>query len=93
MADNEYTFEHLEAAACMWEHVMNKLRRVKPGDVNPWDDYREGYGMCALRETVIRHAPTLQEAYERAHANGYRQAFDWEFVPKYMEDHITRILA
>lgn len=88
----EYTYDHLEAAACMWEHVLDRLRRHVPKR-NPWDEYREAYGMAALRALVIRHAPTLQEAYERAVDNGYDQPFDWEFVPKYMEDHVTRVLA
>ena len=87
----EYTYDHLEAGACMWEHVLNILRRRK--DHNPWDEYREAYGMAALRAIVIRHAPTLQEAYERAVDNGYDAPFDWDFVPKYMEDHVARVLA
>jgi hypothetical protein len=87
----EYTYDHLEAGACMWEHVLNILRRRK--DHNPWDEYREAYGMAGLRRTVIRHAPQLQEAYASACDNGYTAAFDWDFVPKYMEDHVTRILT
>ena len=85
----EYTYEHLEAAACMWEHVLQRLRRAR----NPWSDYRDAYGACALREAVIRHAPTLEVEYQKAFANGYDKAFDWEYVPKYMEDHVTRILT
>lgn len=88
----EYTFAHLEAAACMWEHVLERIRRHK-GGLNPWLEYREAYGAAKLRETVILHAPTLDEAYQRAMRNGYDQPFDWEFVPKYMEDHVTRILT
>jgi hypothetical protein len=88
-----YTFEHLEAAACMWEHVLTRLRRVRPGDVNPWDDYRNAYGMAALRQKVILHATELEKRYQDATANGYDQAFDWEYVPKYMEDHVTRVLT
>lgn len=88
----DYTYEHIEAGACMWEHVLLQLRRHREKG-NPWEDYREAYGMCTLRETVIRHAPELETAYLAAVANGYDKAFDWEYVPKYMEDHITRILA
>jgi hypothetical protein len=89
----EYSYEHLEAAACMWEHVIGQLRRVKVGQSNAWAEYALAYGQSALRETVIRHAPILQEAWVRAHENGYDEPFDWEFVPKYMEDHVTRILT
>jgi len=89
----KFSSEHMEAAACMWEHVLQRIRRVKPGDVNPWDEYREAYGMAALREVVIFHAPELELAYVQAVANGYDKAFDWEYVPKYMEDHVARILA
>lgn len=88
----EYSFAHLEAAACMWEHVLDALRRHREKR-NPWEEYREAYGMCNLRETVIRHAPVLEEEYQKAVANGYDKAFDWEYVPKYMEDHVTRILT
>lgn len=90
--DNEYTFAHLEAAACMWEHVLRQLRRHREKG-NPWLDYQEAYGAAQLRETVIRHAPILEAEYQAAVKNGYEKGFDWEYVPKYMEDHITRILA
>jgi hypothetical protein len=91
-----YTYDQMEAAACMWEHVLGRLRRAKPGDRNPWAEYKEAYGMCQLRERVILHAPVLEEAYQRAKANDtydYEGTFDWDFVPKYMEDHVTRILT
>jgi len=88
-----YTYEHLEAAACMWEHVLHSVRRAKPGDKNPWNNFREVYGMAELRERVITHAPALEVAYRAAVANGYDKPFDWEFVPKYMEDHVARIIA
>ena len=90
--ENEYSYAHLEAAACMWEHVLRELRRHREKG-NPWDEYREAYGMCELRERVIRHAPVLEAAYQEAEKNGYDRAFDWEYVPKYMEDHVTRILT
>lgn len=89
----EFTYEHLEAAACMWEHVLQSLRRVRVGDQNPWAEYKAAYGMATLREAVIRHAPTLEAEYQKAVENGYDAPFDWEYVPKYMEDHITRILT
>lgn len=92
-AKAEYTFDQLEAAACMWEHVLQRLRRVKPGDKNPWDEFRNAYGMARLREVVITHAPILVAKYHEAVRNGYDKAFDWEFVPKFMEDHIAGILA
>jgi len=90
--DETYTFAHLEAAACMWEHVLHALRKHRESR-NPWDEFREAYGMCELRERVIRHAPVLEVEYQKAVANGYDKGFDWEYVPKYMEDHVTRILT
>jgi hypothetical protein len=87
-----YTFEHLEAAACMWEHVLQRMRR--PNKVsNHWEDYATAHGMAALRATVIAHAPILEEEYQKAVENGYDKCFDWDYVPKYMEDHVTRILT
>ena len=91
-ADTDYTYEHLEAGACMWEYVLDAMRRHREKQ-NPWTEYREAYGMATLRATVIRHAPTLEAAYQDAQANGYDKDFDWAYVPKYMEDHVTRILT
>lgn len=85
----DYSVEELEAAACMWEHVLAKLR----GNWTHWLDYKNAHGMAALRATVIAHAPQLEAAYVAAVANGYDKDFDWDFVPKYMEEHITRILT
>ena len=73
IGDETYTFAHLEAAACMWEHVLHALRRHREGR-NPWEEYREAYGMCELRERVIRHAPVLEVEYQKAVANGYEQS-------------------
>ena len=91
-AKPEYTWAQLEAAACMWEYVVRELRRHRDAR-NPWDEYREGYGMVPLRCAVIRHAPELFAAYEEAIKNGYEKDFDRDFIPKYMEDHVTRILT
>lgn len=88
----EYTYAHLESAACMWEYVLSALRRHREAR-NPWDEYREAYGMAGLREKVILHARDMERHYQEAVANGYDKDFDWEFVPKYMEDHVTRILT
>jgi hypothetical protein len=89
--DTDYTYEHLEAAACMWEHVLAELRRNR--ERNPWEEYREAYGMAQLRAVVIRHAPKLEAAYLEAVANGYDKDFDWEYVPKYMQSHMVAILT
>ena len=88
----EFSYEHLEAAACMWEHVLEQLRPRNPVQT-PWHEYREAYGMANLRERVILHSRELERHYQEARENGYDQPFDWEFVPKYMEDHVTRILT
>src|SRR5215510_5740341 len=53
-----YTYEHLEAAACMWEHVLGRLRRPNHQHME-WEDYKDAYGMASLRAAVIRHAPEL----------------------------------
>ena len=88
----EYSYEHLEAAACMWEHVLGRLRRPNHQHME-WEDYKDAYGMASLRAAVIRHAPELEKHYLEAVANGYDKDFDWDFVPKYMNDHATRILT
>ena len=92
--DKEYTWEHLDAAACMWEHVLEQLGRVKVNASNPWADYKAAYGMAALRDTVLRHVVTLQNEWAEANENGYEGgSFDWDFVPEYMEKYVTRILT
>lgn len=89
-----YTWGQLEAAACMWEYVLDRMRRAaKAGLPTPWDDYRDGYGTVQLRCTVIRHAPELLTAYEAALANKYQKDFDRDFIPQYMEEYVTRILT
>lgn len=88
---SQYSYEHCETAMCMWEHVLQQLRSRRAR--NPWSEYHEAYGMCALRDAVNHHVPTLEAEYAKAVENGYDKAFDWEFVPKYMEDHVTRILT
>jgi hypothetical protein len=87
-----YTFEHLEAAACAWEFVLNQLRRNLTHG-NPWKEFQQAYGVAALRERVVQHTHALETAYQDALKNGYDKDFDWEFVPQYMHDHVTRILT
>lgn len=88
--DTHYTTDDMEAGACMWEHVLTQLRRAPE---SAWAGFCEAYGMAELRLKVIRHAPVLDAKYQEAVANGYGDSFDWDFVPKYMEDHVTRVLA
>jgi len=90
--DTDYTEEHLDAAACMWEHVLERLRRPRERSMH-WEEYKSAHGMAELRAAVVRHAPELERHYQEAVANGYDKPFDWDFVPKYMEDHVTRILT
>jgi hypothetical protein len=49
--------------------------------------------MAALRDAVLAHVKILEAEYQRARENGYDEAFDWEYVPDYMEKYITRILT
>ena len=87
-----YTWAQLETAAIMWEHVWELTRRGLAG-AGPWLDYRNAYGIVALRCRVIQHAPELFAAYEKALTNKYAKDFDRDFVTQYMEDHVTRILT
>jgi len=87
-----YTWAQLEAAACMWQHVWDATYRRRAGG-DPWLDYRDAYGIVALRLAVIEHAPVLLTAYEEALKNGYEKDFDLDFIPKYLKDHVTRILT
>jgi hypothetical protein len=79
----------------MWEHVLHQLHkyRLHGRTGRAWSEYAYAYGMAGLREKVLLHAPTLETEYQQAVANGYAKDFDRDYVPKYMEDHVARVLT
>lgn len=78
-------FDKLEAAACLWEAVLDELRDAPPG---PLHRIAEDVGMAELRRQVIELSETCNEAYEIASENGYDYPFDWNFVPWFL-DHVV----
>ena len=90
----QYTYDHLEAAACAWEYVLGQIAQRER---NNWHRFAESWGMAQLRAQVIEHAPAIQGAYELAVARKEEIAtagcFDWDFVPAYLAEHCDEILG
>lgn len=96
MAERAYTYDHIDAAMCIWEEITNpSLAEAE----QPWNDYREKWGTAGLRDCVItKLAWPCHEAWERAQ-HRYEAAmqatgeevpdpgsFDWEFVPLWIRE-------
>lgn len=74
-------------AACLWESVL---------ELDMFPDIHQTMGTAYLRETVCEFAVLVEESYETAFVNGYDDAFDWEFVPWFLEncidpEHLTPV--
>jgi len=88
MAERAFTYDHVDAAMCIWEEMTNP--KLKEAD-QPWTAHREKWGAAGLRDVVItKLAWPCHEAWERAMARYEGNddpndtdpgSFDWEFVP------------
>lgn len=94
--DDRYTDDDMEAALCMWEHVLEQLRGPSR---TAWHMWTESVGMASARSTVMQFAKRCAADYEKAKADetsAYHvenQCFDWEWVPDWMEEHRGEITA
>lgn len=91
--DKAYTksYDLVEDAGRLWEAVLEHLQR-SPAQATEtteilWRIQKQG-GMADMRSRVIDLAPTLQKDYLAAVADGYDAAFDWEFVPDWLAEHV-----
>lgn len=91
MEEVSYTENDVDAAMCAWQHVLKQLRSAR--ERNPWRDFREAYGEDVLRATIARESRDLETAWREAKANKYAKDFALDFVPQYLEMHITKILT
>lgn len=85
-----YTYTQMEAAVCLWEHVLEILETPNAGDNDdgPLVVLRENIGTSCLRHEVMKLAVTVDEAFKLAESNDwpFDEPFDWEFVPKFMSE-------
>jgi hypothetical protein len=72
----------IEAAMCAWEHVVEEVQK---GGTR-WGKQASRVGMAELRSLVASFAPVVHEAYEYALTQGYKDCFDWDFVPAFLEE-------
>jgi hypothetical protein len=83
MAEQLSLFDAAEAAACLWEEVLEN--RDRP-------DVRAAFDNCGsadLRATVCGWAEPVHRDWEEASANGYDDPFDFEFVPAWIKANAT----
>lgn len=76
-------FDAAEAAACLWEEVLENRERP---DVRAAFEHR---GCADLRATVCGWAEPVHRDWEQASANGYDDPFDFEFVPAWIKANVT----
>lgn len=69
------TICEVEAALCMWEHILDNTEHYKP--------QMEGVGYTALRHCSMQAGLIAHEVYELLQTQGheYCTSYDWEFVP------------
>lgn len=83
-----YTRDHMEAACCLWE-AMLELRTAK--DFSTLPDGGDvvvaafkAHGAVAMRDVAIDLAVVANAAWESAPADERTEPFDWEFCPKFI---------
>lgn len=84
--ENLYAPEPLLTVMCLWEFVLADLGTRGP---SPYGDFLSQNGTAGLRERIASFAPSCDAAYAYAVQLGYDDAFDWEFVPRFMSLCIT----
>lgn len=76
-------FDAAEAAACLWEEV---LERKEQPDVKAAFEHR---GYADLRASVCGWVEQVHHDWQEAAANGYDSPFDFEFVPDWVSANVT----
>jgi hypothetical protein len=72
----------LEAALCAWEHLLEVYRNNPDGF-----DYLGGAGQA--RMICAELAPAIHYGYHIANVDDKCHAFDWDFVPWFMENCVV----
>jgi hypothetical protein len=90
------TYDQIEAACCIWEALLETMKNVDhqlsmgmPCDV--WDlkllQGFQDHGASEMRHLAITHAHQCHMDYAKAVEDGYDDAFDWDFVPTWVEEN------
>lgn len=101
MAERVYTYDHVDAALCIWEEIVSPMLEDAP---QPWTSFREEWGTASLRHVVVtelawpcheawerawrRHEDAMQATGEGPEAAPDPGSFDWEFVPFWIRECI-----
>lgn len=70
----------LEAACCIWEEMIDQFRRAQGEKFAHFPG-----GFASARSWAYNQAETVHMAWEIAQLAGFNDAFDWEFVPAFLE--------
>ena len=82
--------ELLEAATCAWEYASEQLMQHTH---DKWGKFAEWTGSSGLRLHMCELAEQIHIAYTIAQRRGYDEAFDWEFVPAFLQRATDENLA
>lgn len=75
MTDQHYSYDHIHAAMCIIEEMVDSCCKSMPA---PWEAYRDNNGINALRDLVIaRLAGPCLVAFNRAWARYEHAAAEW----------------
>ena len=77
-------YDLTEAACCIWEYLLQQ-RRINPEIQTAFSDY----GYAHMRYLAIIHADQCHLDYAKAVEKGYDDAFDWDFVPDWVEKYFN----
>ena len=87
MTDHMLTHTEGEALAAMslWEDLVIKDRPTTNGHI-AYHAYRTEHGVAQTRDRVLEMAVQCEAAWEFSASDlGFGAAYDWEFVPLYVE--------
>lgn len=82
------TYDEAEAAMCLWEECIHRLRDCHPSnrDTEPlWNWLRGGEGAASARDMCLRLAKDIEYSYSVAREMGFDDSFDWEFIPRWAD--------
>lgn len=83
------THDLVEAAACLWEAVLDRKNSNEMAQPDLDAAFRE-HGWSSIRNAVCGWARWVHLDWERAVAeHGYDDPFDWEFCPKWLDLNAT----
>lgn len=84
------TSDLIEAAACLWEAVLDLKARGAGKDDQPIDRAFDGTGWAQMRMSVIGWAEYVHRDWEEAQRlTGYDAPFDWDFCPDWIALNVT----